>query len=136
MADHSHVRKIVARGRRVNRRIQRNVVRLAEVQRTLAHKRKLAAKREGEIMAEIKAERVPNSNQPAYAKEDRERELAVRVITDPERSSLEAEIAGLTVRRERYAAALETSRNELKLLLLEGRDATREAGEPMYQPEE
>lgn len=129
---------LLTKGKRINRRIGRYVSRLAQVQRELATERRKAARRDGELLRTVREARRDAGqagSHPSIPKEERAHELAILVTTDDARVKIEGEIARLTLRRERIAGALETHRNELKLVMLEARDEMRGAGETEYQPE-
>lgn len=134
-----NVTALLATAKKANRRIPALVKQLAEVQRDLTAAKRRAAKREGELLRTIRdAKRDPGQagSHPAIPKEERPHELAILVLEDEERVSIEAEIARLTVEREVVAGKLEAGRNEIKLIMLEVRDDMRGAGEPSYQPDQ
>lgn len=133
-----NVKTLLTRGRRINARIGRNVLRLAQVQREMTAERRKAARRDAELLRgirEAKRDGGQAGSHPAVPKEERGHELSILVATDPERTAIESEIVRLTLKRERIAGALETHRNELRFLQLEIRAELRGAGESEYQPE-
>jgi hypothetical protein len=114
------------------------VLRLAQVQREMTAERRKAARRDGELLRgirEAKRDGGQAGSHTAVPKEERSHELSVLVATDEERMTIEAEIARLTIKRERIAGALETHRNEMRFIQLEIRAELRGAGEPDYQPD-